>query len=667
MNSASDRSLRWGILSTGKIAHAFASHLPKSHAGRLVAVASRAQAPADAFAAECAEAHGPVRAHGSYDSLLADPEVDAIYLATPHPVHADWIVRAARAGKHVLCEKPLCVNAVDAEAVITAAAEAGVTLREAFMYRCHPQTAALAEVLASGRIGKPKLIEASFCFDAGPGISQRLIGNRNAGGSILDVGCYAMNLARFLAGAARGAPSAEPVGVAGQAFLGETGVDHWAVADLDFGDGLLAQLRCAVRMRHPAPHLRVIGTEGSIVASDVFIPAREGGEVSFEVRVGDDVQTVTTRSDRPLYALEADAFAAAIAGEESPLPSTEDTYANLLGLDRWRNAVKLRYEIETPAAYRSTAIGGEPLVFGNRIPAAELPGVEGTVARMVLGCDNKEHFGEFAPIADAYWTAGGNVFDTGHVYGLQRSQALGEWIAHRGVGDTAKVICKGAHRPRCFPSSIELELNQQLDAMGLDSCTFYFLHRDNLSVPVGEFVDAVNEMVDAGKIRGLFGGSNWSLERVKEANAWALANGKKPFSAVSQNVSLAVLNDPIWPGCVTAHTPEWMAWLAETQTPNFSWSSQARGFFAHGRDLDEAQVKRCWVSDDNLERKRRAIELAEKKGCDPINIAGAWVLRQAYPSFALIGPRLISELHSTLETIDVTLTDEEVAWLDLQA
>ncbi len=108
-----------------------------------------------------------MRAHGSYEALLEDPEVDAIYLATPHPQHAEWLVRAARAGKHVLCEKPLCVNAADAEAALAEAAAAGVTVREAFMYRCHPQTAALAEAVRGGRIGDLKLIEAVFSFDIG--------------------------------------------------------------------------------------------------------------------------------------------------------------------------------------------------------------------------------------------------------------------------------------------------------------------------------------------------------------------------------------------------------------------------------------------------------------------------------------------------------------------
>ena len=667
MNPSADAAaLRWGILATGNIARAFAEHLPASGRGRLTAVASRSAGKARDFLDRLGDAGADARAHASYEDLLADDAVDAVYLATPHPQHAAWAIRAARAGKHVLCEKPLCVNEADAEAVVAEAAAAGVTLREAFMYRCHPLAAALAAVVRGGELGRIRLIETTFSFDAGAGLSGRLIENDAAGGGILDVGCYAANLARFLAGAARGEAQAEPRKVGGQAHLGETGVDEWAIADLDFGDGLLARLTCGVRMSHPGPQLRVVGERGVLEAPSVFIPAREGGEASYEVRVGDHAHTETVVSDKPLYALEADAFAAAVAGEASPLPTPADTLGNLRLLDAWRERVGLRYAMEQAGGYRTTRVDGSPLEAGSTIPHATLPGVAGGVSRFVLGCDNKSLLRDLAPVADAFWSAGGNTFDTAAVYGPARSRALGEWIAHRGLGGRARVICKGAHTPHCHPSQVVVELDQQLGWLGLDACDFYFLHRDDPAVPVGEFVDALNDLADAGKISGLFGGSNWSLERVKEANAWARDNGKRGFGAVSQNLSLAVMIDPVWAGCVTAHQPDWMPWLEETQTPNFAWSSQARGFFAAGRDLDEAEVKRCWVSDDNLERKRRAVELAERKGCDPIHVAGAWVLHQPFPSVALIGPRQVSELYSTLATLAVTLTDEEVAWLDLR-
>ena len=159
--------LRWGILATGHIAGAFSRGVIASQTGQLVAVGSRAQASADRFAGE----FGIPRAHGSYESLLADDGVQAVYIATPHPLHADWAIRAARAGKHVLCEKPLTVNCADARRVMEAARAQRVLLMEAFMYRCHPQTAKAVELVKAGVLGRIGLVQATFSFynDFDPG------------------------------------------------------------------------------------------------------------------------------------------------------------------------------------------------------------------------------------------------------------------------------------------------------------------------------------------------------------------------------------------------------------------------------------------------------------------------------------------------------------------
>jgi len=182
--------LRWGILGTGTIAHTFAQALQETATGRLVAVGSRGREAAERFAAEL----GAVRPHGGYAGLLADAEVEAVYIATPHPAHAEWAIAAARAGKHVLCEKPLTLNRADSERVVAAARAAGVTLMEAYMYRCHPQTERLAALVRDGAVGRLGLIEASFGFhcDFIPG--HRLFANALGGGGILDVGqCCPVN------------------------------------------------------------------------------------------------------------------------------------------------------------------------------------------------------------------------------------------------------------------------------------------------------------------------------------------------------------------------------------------------------------------------------------------------------------------------------------------
>jgi predicted dehydrogenase len=200
MNSTDFPSVRWGILSTGNIARTFARGLRDSQSGQLLAVASRDQASADKFAAEL----DVPRAYSSYDALLADAEIDAVYIATPHPMHAQWAIRAADAGKHVLCEKPLTLNSPEAARAVEAAQRNGVQLMEAFMYRCHPQTAKIVELIQSGALGEIRGVEASFGFSSGAGADSRLHAPELGGGAILDVGCYAVSFCRLVAGAAQG-------------------------------------------------------------------------------------------------------------------------------------------------------------------------------------------------------------------------------------------------------------------------------------------------------------------------------------------------------------------------------------------------------------------------------------------------------------------------------
>src|SRR5262245_32651872 len=142
-------SLKWGLLATGNIAKAFAKGVARSKTGKLAACASRDKAKAEAFAKE----FNVPKAHGSYEALLADPEVQAVYISTPHPLHAEWAIKAAEAGKHILCEKPIGLNHAEAMAIVEAAARNNVFLMEAFMYRCHPQMAKVVELVKGGAIG----------------------------------------------------------------------------------------------------------------------------------------------------------------------------------------------------------------------------------------------------------------------------------------------------------------------------------------------------------------------------------------------------------------------------------------------------------------------------------------------------------------------------------
>ena len=201
---------RWGILATGRIAKTLGDAVVASATGELVAVGSRSQASAEAFATN----YDGLTAHETYQGLIDDPDVDALYVATPHPQHAEWTIKALEAGKAVLCEKPMAVNHPQVMAMVQKATDTQTFLMEAFMYRTHPQTRRLIELLREGAIGEIRHIHASFGFHAPFNAQHRLFANDLAGGGIMDVGCYPVSMARLIA-------DAEPERVSGHGRLGE--------------------------------------------------------------------------------------------------------------------------------------------------------------------------------------------------------------------------------------------------------------------------------------------------------------------------------------------------------------------------------------------------------------------------------------------------------------
>jgi predicted dehydrogenase/diketogulonate reductase-like aldo/keto reductase len=665
--------VRWGLLATGAIAKAFARGLRQSQTGELVAVGSRTQAKADEFAA----AFGVPKAHGSYEALLADPTVQAVYVSTPHPHHAEWAVKAAKAGKHVLVEKPVGVNQYDAQAIQDAAAANGVFQMEAYMYRCHPQTAKLVELLREKVIGDVRVIQATFSFHAGFNADSRLWSNALAGGGILDVGGYTTSIARLIAGAATGKPFADPISVSGAGNLHpQTGVDQWAVATLTFPQGIVATCATGIGVNQENV-TRIFGSDGNIVLPNPYVANREGGCAGKIVvnRKGEPAREIDIPSDITSFAYEADVCGRAIlAGQQqaaSPAMSWDDTLGNLRTQDQWRAAIGLAYDRERAEKASKTTLTGEPLrkhadapmIYG-RIPHLDKP-----VARLVMGVDNQVTWPHAAAVFDDYFQRGGNAFDTAHVYGQAKSALLGQWIRARGVRDDVVVISKGAHTPNCNPDALAAQLVEQLGWFGLDSADIYIMHRDNPDIPAGKFIDVLNEQVRAGRINA-FGGSNWSIARVDEANAYARSKGLQGFSLVSNNLSLAEMVKPVWGGCVHAHDKASRDWFAKTQLALFPWSSQARGFFVPSRArpdlLDERILVDSWYSPDNFKRQARAVELAAKKGVEPINIALAWVLNQPFPTFPLIGPRQISETRSSFAALSITLTPSELKYLNLE-
>lgn len=195
------------------------------------------------------------------------------------------------------------------------------------------------------------------------------------------------------------------------------------------------------------------------------------------------------------------------------------------------------------------------------------------------------------------------------------------------------------------------------------------MHRDNPEIPVGEFVDVMDEHLRAGRIRA-YGGSNWTPARVDEANEYARANGRTGFTILSNHFGLAEALDVPWAGCVHATDAESKAWLEERGIALLPWSSQARGFFtgrAHPEDLSDPELVRCYYSEENFERLARAEQLGAERGVPATAIALAFVLHQRFPTFALFGPRSIAEMRSSTLGLGVELSEQEMAWLDLKS
>lgn len=667
-------TLNWGLLGAATIAKAFVRGLGQSTSGRCVAVASRDLAKAEAFRA----AFDLPRAHGSYEALLADKEVDAVYVALPHPFHAEWAIKALRAGKHVLCEKPFALNHAESMAIVEAARVANRFVMEAFMYRCHPQTKRLVELIRDEKvIGEVRTIRATFSFNAAFSATSRLYDANLAGGGIMDVGCYAASIARLVAGAAVGKPFEDPVDVSGSANLGPTGVDHWAVGTLKFASGIVAQLACGVEVNQDNT-LYVFGSTGRLVVPNAFVANRANVDTG-KILIHKDGETQPrveiVEAGATSFAYEADAFAAGVESGAPPHPAMDvaDTLGNAQTLDRWRAACGLTYPAETFKGFSKTTVSGEALA--RREPTTMLygtiPGVTRPVSRLVMGVDNQRSLSHAAAMFDDFFERGGNIFDSAWVYvGGRADRLLGEWIRLRGVRDQVNVIAKGAHSPLCLPSVIGVQLRESLERMGLDACDVYMMHRDNLDVPVGEFVDAMNEQVKAGRIKGAFGGSNWTIERIAAANEYARAKGVQGIAVLSNQFSLARMTQTPWAGGAGANDPATMAFLTKEKIALLPWSSQAHGFFVPGRadpaKLDNGILSTSFYSDDNFHRLARVTELAERKGVPATAIALAWVLAQPFATFPLIGPRTLEETRTTMPGLSLKLTEDERRWLDLE-
>lgn len=322
--------IRWGVLGTSNIARAAVlPAIQHSSNGELVGVASRDTQRAHDFAAKLTI---PM-SYGSYDALLAANDVDAVYIPLPNSLHREWAVKAAEAKKHVLCEKPLAMNSAECAEMDSAARRNGVKLMEAFMYRFHPQTQKVLDLVRTSAIGDLRFIHSAFTFRVTNPANIRLQPELG-GGSLMDVGCYCVNISRTIAGQ-------EPVEVQAYANWGSTGVDDQMICNLRFGNGLLAQFDCALTLGR-REFYQLVGTEGTIDVPVAFLP-------------GDDKTTIGLRQGRnerlleisgvDEYRLMVEHFASCVLNDEPARYPPAEAAANMRTIE---------------ALYRSARHQGKP-------------------------------------------------------------------------------------------------------------------------------------------------------------------------------------------------------------------------------------------------------------------------------------------------------------------
>jgi predicted dehydrogenase len=313
-----DSPVRWGILGTGGIAGSFASDLRLTDSGVAVAVGSRSQAAADRFA----DGYGIERRHASYESLVADPEVDVVYVATPHPMHRDNAILALRAGKHVLVEKPFTMNAAEARDVVAVARERGLFAMEAMWTRFLPHVGVIRDWLGRGLLGRVVTVTADhgqwFAEDA----SSRLFAPELGGGALLDLGVYPVSFASMVLGT----PS-RIVSISDPAF---TGVDAQTSMLFGYDSGAQAVLTCTLRAKSPT-RAAIVGTDARIeVDGDFYAPAR----VSLIPREGDPVTVESAHEGRGLRHQADEVARRLAAGEtESPLMPLDETISIMETMD----------------------------------------------------------------------------------------------------------------------------------------------------------------------------------------------------------------------------------------------------------------------------------------------------------------------------------------------
>ena len=308
-------TLRWGLLSTANINLELIPVLQNSNRNQLLAVASRSQDRAQAYAEEW----NIPRAHGSYQTLLDDEDIDVVYISLPNSLHAEWTIRAAQSGKHVLCEKPLALSIEEVNAIEEAARQAGVVVAEAFMYRHHPQTDQVKALVRDGAIGALRFLRGSFTFNISSETDVRL-DPELGGGSVWDVGCYPISYARFVVGE-------EPLRAFGWQLTGKSGVDEYFSGQLLFPGEVLMQFDSGFRAPDRA-YMEIVGSKGVIYIPQAFKP----GFNDHIILSSDDEEQSIEIPGEVLYQGEVEDIADAVNLGRPPKVSLEDSRGNVAAI-----------------------------------------------------------------------------------------------------------------------------------------------------------------------------------------------------------------------------------------------------------------------------------------------------------------------------------------------
>jgi xylose dehydrogenase (NAD/NADP) len=315
MTTPPAQPLRWGFVGTARINRSIIGPLAHSARSTLAGVASRDAARAEAYAREW----NIPRAFAGYESMLADPGIDVVYIGLPNGLHAEWTIRAVEHGKHVLCEKPLAVSVAEVDAIAEAARRSGKVVSEAFMYRHHPQTARVVSLVREGAVGELRLIQGSFTFNLTRAGDVRL-DPRLGGGCLWDVGCYPVSYARAVAGS-------EPVQATGFQRLTPTGVDEVFVGALRFPGDVLAHFDASFRATFRTA-MEIVGSEGTLFIPHPFKPGRDEGVLLVR---GDERQMIAVEGEE-LYLGEIEDLAGQVLLGARPGVSLDDSRGNVAAI-----------------------------------------------------------------------------------------------------------------------------------------------------------------------------------------------------------------------------------------------------------------------------------------------------------------------------------------------